>query len=75
LEQTAHSRENAVMIGVKLEPQEVFSAQSFITTHFSTVLLDTACFFIGGPTLDNDDGSSHSLVTSRPCASRAAGWS
>jgi len=51
-----------VAIGVKLEPQEVFGAQSFITTHFSTVLLDTACFFIDGPALDNNDGSSCSLV-------------
>jgi len=64
-----------VTIGVKLEPQEVFSAQSFINTHFYTVLLDTACFSIGGSTLDNDDGSSRSLVTSRPRASPTAGWS
>ena len=65
-------RKHVVTICVKLEPQEVFSAQSFITTHFSIVLLDTACFFIGGPTLDNDDGSSHSLVTSRLHTKHAA---
>ena len=43
-------RIHVVVIGIKPEPQEVFSAQSFITTHFSTVLLDTACFFINGRT-------------------------
>ena len=55
-------RKLVVVMGIKLEPQEVFSARSFSTTHFPRVLLDTSRFFIGGPTLDDDNGSSRSLV-------------
>ena len=55
-------RKLVVVMGIKLEPQEVFSARSFSTTHFPRVLVDIARFFIGGPTLDYDNGSSSSLV-------------
>ena len=65
-EQTAHSEKtrgrDRPASSLWSLSHEVFSARLFSTTHFSTVLLDTACFFVGGPTMDDDDGSSRSLV-------------